>query len=187
MKVWAKHKTQDSHFMFLRVQESAREWTLTLPSELPLWELESQWTHKFSEGNYRGQNSLDGGVTYIIGKLLELRCLKWVCMTHLNIWHTSYSQKKGRKSNWQIDSRPLNIGNHPDFLVFRWHATYHWNDLNKGYNFASDLILIRRLHIKLWASMFMGVLVVGISGLPFGSPGTKWHLGASPMAKHIVH
>jgi len=24
---------------------------------------------------------------------------------------------------------------------------------------------------------------VGISGLPLGSPGTKWHLGISPVAK----
>jgi len=31
----------------------------TLPNELPLWELESQWTPEFSEGNCRGQNSLD--------------------------------------------------------------------------------------------------------------------------------
>jgi hypothetical protein len=44
--------------MLLGVQESVREWTLTLPSELPLWELESQWTPKFSESDCRGQNSL---------------------------------------------------------------------------------------------------------------------------------
>jgi hypothetical protein len=25
----------------------------------------------------------------------------------------------------------------------------------------------------------------GNFGLPFGSPETKWHLGASPVAKHI--
>jgi len=28
---------------------------------------------------------------------------------------------------------------------------------------------------------------VRISGLPFESPGTKWHLGAGPMAKHRVY
>ncbi len=37
---------------------------------------------------------------YIIGNLLERRCLKWVCMTHLDIWNTSYSQKKG----WEADN-----------------------------------------------------------------------------------
>ncbi len=34
-----------------------------------------------------------------IRKFLEHRCLKWVRMTHLDIWNTSYSEKKGRKSN----------------------------------------------------------------------------------------
>jgi len=33
----------------------------------------------------------------------------------------------------------------------RWSVTYHWKDLNKGYNFAWDLISIKNLHTKLWA------------------------------------
>jgi len=31
------------------------------------------------------------------------------------------------------------------------------------------------------------VLVVWILGLTLGSPGTKWHLGVGPVAKHIVY
>ncbi len=65
-----------SHSMLLGVWESVREWTSTFPSELPLWELESQWTLKFSENDCKGQNPLDCGVLYIIGKILELKCLK---------------------------------------------------------------------------------------------------------------
>jgi hypothetical protein len=76
---WAR----ESHFMFLGVQESVREWTSTLPNELPLWELESQWTFESLEGNCRGQNSLDWKFPYIIENLLERRCLKWARMTHL--------------------------------------------------------------------------------------------------------
>ncbi len=37
---------------------------------------------------------------------------------------TSYGQKKGRKSNWQFDSRPLKVKNRPDFLTCRWCAKY---------------------------------------------------------------
>jgi hypothetical protein len=33
----------------------------------------------------------------------------------------------------------------------------------------------------------MEVLTLGISGLPFGSPRTKCHLGVGPMAKHKVY
>jgi hypothetical protein len=31
----------------------------TLPNELPLWELESQWTLESSKNNFKGLNSLD--------------------------------------------------------------------------------------------------------------------------------
>jgi len=33
-------------------------------------------------------------VLYIIGKLLKHRCLKWARIAHLDIWNTSYGQKK---------------------------------------------------------------------------------------------
>jgi hypothetical protein len=55
------------------------------PKWTPIWKLDSQWTPKFSERNCKGQNPLDWKVIYIIGNLLRRRCLKWVCMTHLNI------------------------------------------------------------------------------------------------------
>jgi hypothetical protein len=107
--------------------KSVREWTFRLPMQLPLWEMESQWTPESSEGNCRGQNSMDRKVLYIIEKILELRCLKWARIAHLDIWNTSYGQKKGQKSNWQIDSQPLKIGNWPDFFACRWRGTHRWN------------------------------------------------------------
>ncbi len=121
----AKREARESHFMLPGVQKSVKEWTFTLPRELPLWELESRWILEFSNSNFRVQNSLDWGVLYMIGKLLELKCLKWARMTHLDIWNTSYGQKRGRESNWQFDSRPLKVRNRPDFLAWRWRATYH--------------------------------------------------------------
>ncbi len=55
-------------------------------------------------------------VSYIIGKFLELKCLKWAHMTHLDTSNTSYGQKKGQESNWQFDFRPLKVKNRPDSL-----------------------------------------------------------------------
>ncbi len=81
---------------------------------------------EFSKNDCRGQNSLDWSVHYIIEKLLERRCLKWACMTHLHTWNISYGQKKSRESNWQFDSWALKVGNRLDFLACRWCATYHW-------------------------------------------------------------
>jgi hypothetical protein len=104
---WDKRKTREAHLMLPRVQESVRKWTLTLPRQLPLRELESRRTPEFLKSNCRGQNPLVWRVFYIIGKILKRRYLKWAFITHLNIWNTSYGQKKGRESNWQFDSRPL--------------------------------------------------------------------------------
>jgi hypothetical protein len=50
---------QESCFMLPRVQKNVKEWTFTLPSELPFWELKFWWTPKFSEGDCKGQNSFD--------------------------------------------------------------------------------------------------------------------------------
>jgi hypothetical protein len=99
------------------------EWTLTLPSELPFWELESRWTPKFSKSDCRGQNPLDWTIPYIIGKVLEPRCLKWACMTHLDISNTSYGQKKGRESNCEFDSQPLKVRNRRNSLACKWRTT----------------------------------------------------------------
>jgi hypothetical protein len=173
--------------MLSGVWENVKEWTLTLPSEFPLWELEFQWTPEFSERNCRVQNPLDWGILHIIGKLLERRCLKWARMTRLDTSNTSYGQKKGHESNCQFDSRPLKVGNCLDFLVCRWCERYYQKALNKGYNFALDLISIRGFHTKSWAPIVAGVPTLGISRFPLGSPGTKCHLGATPVARHIVY
>jgi hypothetical protein len=118
---------------------------------------------------------------------LKCRCLKWACMTHLDIWNTSYGQKKGRKSNWQFDFWPLKVENWSDFLACRWRATYLWKALNKGYSFAWDLISIGGFNTKLCGPKVVAVLILGISGLPFGSLGTKCHLDGGLMERHIVY
>jgi hypothetical protein len=110
-----------------------------------------KWGPKFSQSDCKGQNSLDWSVIYIIGKLLERKFLKWVCITHLEIWNTNYRHKKGRESNWQFDSQPLKIKNRPDSLMCRWRVTYCWKALNKGQNFSFEFIPIGGLHAKLWA------------------------------------
>ncbi len=61
--------------------------------------------------------------------------------------------------------------------------TFRWKAFDKGYNFALDLISIRSIHAKLWAPKVVGVLVVRILGLPFGSPGTKMSFGCGPRGE----
>jgi hypothetical protein len=174
--------------MLLGVQESEWEWTLTLPKGVQLWELESRCTSKYSKRDFRGENSMAGGVLYTIEKLLERRCLKWVRITHLDIWNITYGQKKGRESNCQFDSRPLKVRNRPNLLVDRWRATYHWKALDKSYNFAWNYISIWGLITKLWGSKVAGVPTWAISGLSLRSPRTKKvHLDVGLVDKHIVY
>jgi hypothetical protein len=60
--------------------------------------------------------------------------------------------------------------------VCRQRATYCWNSLDEGYNFALNLVTIGGLHRKLCAFKVAGVPTVENSGLPLGSPKTKNHL-----------
>ncbi len=144
-------------------------------------------TPKFSERDWRGQNSLPRSVFYIIGKILKCKCLKWSRIAHLDILNKSYGQKKGRESNWQFDSRPLKVGNRPGFLACRQRATYHWKAFDEGYNFASDLVIIKGLRKKLCDLKVEGVSIVVISGLPLGSPRTKNHLDVAPVERRRIY
>jgi hypothetical protein len=51
---------------------------------------------------FQGLKPFDWEIFYIIRKILELRCLTWVCMTHLDTSNTNYGQKKGWESNCQL-------------------------------------------------------------------------------------
>jgi hypothetical protein len=154
------------------------KWTPILGVGLPM---DSQ----IFKGRLQGQNSVNWSAFYIIRNLFECRCLKWACMTHLDNWNISYGQKNSQESNWQFDSRPLKVRNRPDFIMWRWCATYRWKVLDKGYNFALDFISIEDLHTKLWAPKVAKISTLGISGLSL--PKTKSHLDAGPVANHKVY
>jgi hypothetical protein len=146
---------------------------------------ESSGTSENSELDYMCQNTLPWNV-FFSRKVLKRRCRKWPCMSHSDFCNTSYVQKKGWESNWQFDSRPLKIGIRPNSLSCRRRATYRWKSLDNGYNFALDLIVIGSLHKKLCALKVVRVVVVAISRLPLGSPGTKGHLDVAPVKRRRV-
>jgi hypothetical protein len=124
-------------------------------------------------------------------KLLKRRYLKWSCIAHLDIWNTSYGQKKGRESNSQesasFDSRPLKVGNRPEILGCKERATYRWKVLDESYNFAWNCIAIQGLFTKLWGSKVPGIPCGAISGLPFGSPEKNSHLDVGSVENHRVY
>jgi hypothetical protein len=63
------------------------------------------------------------------------------------------------RSKVQFDSGPQKVKNRPKLLVCRWCVTYHWKDLDEGYNFALDLISIENLTKNVWAPKVTRVLI----------------------------
>jgi hypothetical protein len=118
---------------------------------------------------------------------LKFRCRKWARMSHLDIYNTSYEQKKGRESNWQFDSWPLKVENWPNPDACRSSATHCWKALDEGYNFAWDFIVIGGLQRKLCALKVARVPAIRILRLPLGSPGTKSHLDVAPVESCRVY
>ncbi len=108
-------ETPKSNYVATPLLEECEDDTHT--PEMGTWEFRR--TPKTSELDCMGQNTSHWGAFYIIGKLWKCRCRKWARMGHLDICNTSCEQKKGRKSNWQFDSRPLKVENRPDPGVCR--------------------------------------------------------------------
>jgi hypothetical protein len=150
-----------------------KEWTYTLPSGLPFWELESLRSPKFLNNNFRGQNSLDWKVHHTIGNLLKCICLKWACMTHLSSYNTSYGQNKGQESKCQFDCRPLKVKNHLEICACKWHATYRYKALYKGYNLYLNLTSIGGIYKKIQAFKVLE-----------SQFRKKWHLDPTLVVNH---
>jgi len=120
------------------------------PTPGKVGDLESSGTPECLEFDSKVQNTSHWSVLDVIGKVLKRRYRKWPRIGHLDICSPSYGQKKGRKSNWQFDSRPLKVRNRPFPDVALGSATWSWKDLDEGYNFGSDLVAIGLHSRELW-------------------------------------
>jgi hypothetical protein len=121
------------------------------------------------------------------GKLLKRRCLKWARITHLDIWNTSYGQKKGRESNWQFDSRPLKVGNWPLPDVRFESATRPWKALDESYNLSLDHVAIGFCNREIWASKVPRLEPRTVSRLQLESPEKNNHLNVASAASCKVY
>jgi hypothetical protein len=156
----------------------------TLPNELPLWELESRWTHEFSKGNFRGQNSLDWRVPYTIGNLLRHRCLKWARMSPFGYLKHKLWPKEGLRVKLPIWLQTIKSQESPWFTCVQVACLISLESSWWGLELYLDLISIKGLKKtyglpKLRESQFWES-----RDSQLGSPGTKWHLGESIMARH---
>jgi hypothetical protein len=121
-------------------------------------DLESSGTPECLELDSKGQNTSHWGVLGVIEKVFKRRYWKCPRIGNSDICSPSYGQKKGRESNWQFDSRPLKVGNRHLLNVRFESAIWRWKDLDKGYNFGSDLAAIQLCSRELWWFKVSGVL-----------------------------
>jgi hypothetical protein len=134
-------------------------------------------------GRLQGQNSIAQRVPYINEKRLERRCLKWARMTHLDIWNTSYGQKKGQESNWQFDSWPLKVRNQPNSLMCRWRATYCWKRSRQGLQLSFKPDLNRRSTREVMGPQSWGRPNFGNFETPKGGSWDKMSFGCGPCGE----
>ncbi len=113
------------------------------PNTPKVGDLESSGTPECLEFDRKARNTSHGGVLGVIEKVLKCKYRKWPRIGHLDICSPSYGQKKGRESNWQFDSRPLKVENRPLSNLRIESATRRSKDLDEGYNFGLDLVMIR--------------------------------------------
>jgi hypothetical protein len=140
------------------------------PNTWKSWDLESSGTPECSELDNKTQNTSHWGVLGVFGKVLKRRYRKCPRIGNSDIYSPSYGQKKGRESNCQFDSRPLKVENRPLPDVRFECATWRCKDLDKGYNFGSDLVAIQLCNRELWRFKVPGVspgqFRDSISGVP---------------------
>jgi hypothetical protein len=122
-------------------------------------------------------------IIFIIGKPLERRCPKWAHMTHLDIWNTSYGQKKGRELNWQFDSQTTKSQESTRFSCMQAACDIPLESSQRGL----QLYFRPRLHRR-FARKVMAPQSCGSPNLSdFESPKTKSHLDVSPVERRGVY
>jgi hypothetical protein len=127
------------------------------------------------------------GVLYIIGKLLECKCLKWARIAHSEFETQVMAKRRVESQTANLTPDHKKSGIDPIYLAARGRATYRWKALNECYNFALDHTSIGGLLAKLWGSKVAGVPVGEISGLPLGSLGKKSHLDVAFVESYNVY
>jgi hypothetical protein len=69
-----------------------------------MWTWESSRIPEYLELDCKSEKTSPWGVLYTIGKVLKCKCQKWPCMSHLDIYNTSYGQKS------EIDLTAVRVG-----------------------------------------------------------------------------
>jgi len=118
---------------------------------------------------------------------LKCTCPKWLRMSHLDIYSTSYGRKKGPGVKLAVWLPTTKSWESTWSGVCKWSVTHRWKALKESYKFALDLVPIGGRIEKLWTPKVLGVQTGTILGLHFGSLGKKCHSDASVTERRKVY
>jgi len=120
----AGQEEPESHITYSREFKKVREWTLTLPRQLPLWEMDYRWSLETSESDFNSQNLMDCDIFYIIGKLLERKCLKWLALLIWTFETQVMAKRRAESQTANLTSDHKKLGIDPIYLAADnlWHT-----------------------------------------------------------------
>jgi hypothetical protein len=119
----AKRETRESHHMLPGVQKVWGNEPSHSQGNSHVGSWSPKWILKPSERDCKGKKPFPYRVLYNLRKLLKLKCLKWVRIVLLDIWDTSYGQKKGQESNYHNVKQLLS-------LYFRFYKVIMFENTN---------------------------------------------------------
>jgi hypothetical protein len=176
------------------MKESVKEWTFTLPRELPLWEfgvlVDSWWT---PEGLPNLQKAIAGVKIQWIEEFFISLENYWNVNVKMSL-HDSFRHLKHKLwpkerpwvklAFWLLTTKSWKSTQLPCVQV---SCNIPLESPQQGLWFFLDFISIGGLHMKLWGPKIERVPTLGISGLPFGSLKTKCHLDVNFVERHKVY
>jgi len=109
--------------------------------------------------------------------------------SHDLFWHLKHKLLPKERSGVELAVWLPTTKNHELtwFICVQMACDTPLENLDEGYNFASNLISIRGLHAKLWGPKVARVLTLAISKLPFGSPRTKCHMDVNLVKRYKLY
>ncbi len=104
---------------------------------------------------WKGKKNTTLGLQDTIRKVLKCRCLRCLCIAHLNWICMNDDQDKKWESNWEFDSQPQIPWKQESNEVQLKCVLHLWKDFFKSYKILPSHF--KKLHLrKIWASKVLG-------------------------------
>ncbi len=179
VRVWAKKEAHECGRMW--------EWTLTLPSELPFWKLESRWTSEISKKRSQRSKPIASWIFLYHSKAIETKMSKMVL--HNPFGHLKHKLQPKERSGLKLAVWLPTIKSQEStwFSCVQVACNMLLKSSQRGLQLCFKPHPDRRSTHEVIALQGCGSPILGNFRLPFGSLGTKSHLDVGLMERCRVY